>query len=327
MQLRNGELEVMNKPYLSLIVATSFRPGHLENLLESLRRQSFTNFEVILICVKIDKCVKEIAEKHGALLLEDQGLGRCHARNLGKSEARGEIVAFLDDDVILGEDWLERVVKDFENPKIAGVGGLPVQVDRLGSPISQSKSRLCLLDLLSKIEGKYSWTNRLKYTAAVDKLSGSNMAFRSEMLSNIWFDEDFYEPTIAEDYDFCLKIRSKGLILAFDPRARAYHYSNYFERAFSKDDGFFFSRADNETYYEVKNNIYNIVFFSYQVFVAFFWSIMTNNPKVFFTYLKGVIRGAARGKSRKKYQTLANNRSTGVPGSTASKDILMAMNC
>lgn len=268
----------------------------LRKLLESLKRQSFTNFEIILICTKTDKRIKEIAKKHETLLLEDQGLGRCHARNLGIREAEGDIVAFLDDDIVLENNWLERIVDDFQNPRIAGVGGLPVSVDNFGSPRRESRIRLRMLDLLSKIQGINSWTSTLTHKVEIDTLSGSNMAFRSKTIPEGGFDRNFYEPSIAEDYDFCLGVRSMGAVLVFDPEAKAYHYSDYFERALRKDVNFFLSRADNETYYEVKNNIYNIIFFLYQIFVALFWSTTNNNPKIFFAFLRGILRGIARGK-------------------------------
>jgi GT2 family glycosyltransferase len=290
----------MSKPHVSFVIVASSRYKLLEKLLESLRRQSFKDFEVIVVCIRIDKCVKEIAEKHGVLLLEDQGLGKSYARNLGIKKANGEIIAFLDDDIVLENDWLEKVVKDFQSPRIAGVGGLPIPVNRFGSSKKESRSKLLMLDLLSKIQGKYSWTSNLTYKAAIDILSGSNMAFRSKIVSIESFDENLYEPSIAEDYDLCLRVRSRGYTLVFDPFAKAYHHSNYLERTISKDANFFYSRADNETYYEVKNDIYNVVFFSYQVFVAMFWSTMNKNPKVFFACLSGILEGIARGKRWRK---------------------------
>lgn len=267
----------------------------------SLKNQSFSSFEVILVCIKIDKRLKEMAQKYGAFLLEDRGLGRCYARNLGITKANGEIIAFLDDDVVLKKDWLERVIKEFVNPCVGGVGGLAIPVNALGYPRKESLSKLFIYDLLGKVQGIYTWTSRLGYKAVVDCLSGSNMAFRSNVISLIdGFDENFYGSSIGEDVDFCLRVRSRGILIVFDPKAIAYHYSNYVKRVRRKDMTFFISTADNETYCKVKNNVYSVFYFLYQVLEALYLSTMTANPKVFFGYLKGILIGFLRGNSWKK---------------------------
>jgi glucosyl-dolichyl phosphate glucuronosyltransferase len=51
--------------------------------------------------------------------------GAGQARNTAAAQAKGEILAFLDDDAAAEPDWLEQLVKPFSDPKVLAVGGAP----------------------------------------------------------------------------------------------------------------------------------------------------------------------------------------------------------
>ena len=53
-------------------------------------------------------------------------VGLSHARNVGVMTAEGEIVAFVDDDAIADEKWLEHMTKLYNDPHVMGVGGSAV---------------------------------------------------------------------------------------------------------------------------------------------------------------------------------------------------------
>lgn len=87
---------------LSVIICTSSRPKDLAKCLMSLKQQSFKNFETII--ARESPLVK--------------------ARDLGWRRAKGEIVSWIDDDVIVNKNWAENLVKIFaENKDVGGVSG------------------------------------------------------------------------------------------------------------------------------------------------------------------------------------------------------------
>jgi GT2 family glycosyltransferase len=67
----------------------------------------------------------ELARVEGAPLrtLHEPRLGASHGRNTGLGAARGELVAFLDDDAVPRRGWLAALVAPFANPAVAGAGG------------------------------------------------------------------------------------------------------------------------------------------------------------------------------------------------------------
>lgn len=291
---------------VTIVVATSSRHRLLEGLLKSLRDQTFRDFEIILVCIRIDKKMREISLEYGAKLLEDEGKGRCYARNLGMKKAQGGIVVFLDDDVVLEKNWLELIVKDFySDSRIGGVGGIPITVkDR------KISSHLAFYDavydlMINKAQGLTGWLGKDSVCRwKVDFLSGSNMAFRCDVLHQIGgFDENFYWSSIGEDVDLCLRVLKEGCCVILDPRAKAYHHSDYIQRwsKFHKNDpAFFFALADNQTYFPVKHHlVWGLKWLPYLLFRfsnAFYWMLRTRNMRIFFSYWRGIFRGRVRGK-------------------------------
>lgn len=116
----------------SLIVATLNRSDELGRLLESLNRQDYRDFEVIVIDQNSDdRLVPILRPFENRLeirrLVSAPGLSR--ARNLGLRGITGEVVGFPDDDCSYPEDVLTRVNQALtDNPRWQGVIGDSVDI-------------------------------------------------------------------------------------------------------------------------------------------------------------------------------------------------------
>ena len=93
---------------------------------ESVRQQSFANREIILV---VDHNPALYASFAAALpdvtVIENrQEQGLSGGKNTGIGAARGDVVAFLDDDAVAEQDWLKFLVHSYEDPAVVGVGGL-----------------------------------------------------------------------------------------------------------------------------------------------------------------------------------------------------------
>jgi glycosyltransferase involved in cell wall biosynthesis len=98
-------------PLVSVIIPTHNRPAMLASALASVREQTFKDYEVIVVSsdeTALHATSRATAERFGAkfLWLFEEGVSR--ARNLGIEHARGEWIAFLDDDDLWFPDKLER---------------------------------------------------------------------------------------------------------------------------------------------------------------------------------------------------------------------------
>ncbi|ASJ01661.1 glycosyltransferase [Thermococcus gorgonarius] len=113
------------KPTVSVIIPTYNRDALLKRAIESVLNQSFDDFEVLVIDGARSESTRELVRSLGdgrIRYIPQKGRGIANARNLGVLKARGEFIAFLDDDDRWREDKLERQLELFrELPESYGL--------------------------------------------------------------------------------------------------------------------------------------------------------------------------------------------------------------
>jgi len=105
---------------ISIIIPTLNEEEHLPFLLESLKDQTFDSFEVIISDADSQDNTRKIAEDLGCKVVEG-GLP-AKGRNNGAKVAKGDILFFLDADVVLPKDFIEEAVKEFKKRKLVIAG-------------------------------------------------------------------------------------------------------------------------------------------------------------------------------------------------------------
>lgn len=104
----------MKKPKVSIVITTYNRLFYLAELMESLSRQTFRGFEVIVVndCGEKVDIIKEIYSNLDITIVEmERNLKMVHARNEGVKRAKGEYIMLMDDDDLLVPTHLETMVK------------------------------------------------------------------------------------------------------------------------------------------------------------------------------------------------------------------------
>ncbi|NYB51571.1 MAG: glycosyltransferase [Methanobacteriaceae archaeon] len=101
---------------LSIIIPTYNEENYLPALLESIKRQEFQDYEIIVADAGSQDRTREIAQEWGCRVVE--GGMPAEGRNRGAESAKGEYLLFLDSDVILTRDYLKLCLEEFQQRKL-----------------------------------------------------------------------------------------------------------------------------------------------------------------------------------------------------------------
>ncbi len=112
---------------LSIIIPTLNEEKYLPKLLDSIKSQTFKDYEIIVSDGNSKDKTRQIAKKFGCKVVKGVGLPAV-GRNKGAKAARGELLLFLDADVILPEKFLESTLKEFEKRKADVAFCVPVPI-------------------------------------------------------------------------------------------------------------------------------------------------------------------------------------------------------
>ena len=123
---------------ISIIIPTYNEEEYLPKLLESIKSQDFTDYEVIVADAQSIDNTREIAEEYGCIVVEGGLPGP--GRNRGAEAAKGEILLFLDSDLELTENYLSNVIEEFESEDLG------IAITQM-TPLSEKKRDKYLHDL------------------------------------------------------------------------------------------------------------------------------------------------------------------------------------
>ncbi|HUQ19692.1 MAG TPA: glycosyltransferase [Gemmatimonadaceae bacterium] len=207
---------------LSVIIPSYKRHEPLELCLEDLAVQHVVArdaFEVVCVLQTYpDGSTEKIRKRFGdrlQLQIADfpSGLGTSRARNTGLAMARGEIVAFLDDDVRLPPTWVADMIRFYDDAALGGVGGF---VDHPGHYNLARNTVYRLLGLTSN-RYKIDWggfnvgpANHPSEDQRAEWLSGGNMSFRRKAIQSVGGFDEALGSFWHEDVDVAHRVARSG---------------------------------------------------------------------------------------------------------------------
>lgn len=218
-------------PFISVIIPTCGRPELLLECVASVLRNNFTNFEVLIIDQDPARNLQvELSRRFPGdsriiyLFLDTAGASK--ARNVGIKHARGELIAFVDDDLEVAPDWLRAYVDAFTSiqPPPGVVGGRvdPLWLSPRPDWFPEEKEYLLGLydkgnELMPMIKGDLPFTANcaaqrriIDEVGSLDERIGFSYARKNCMLA-------------GEDSLFAIKIQQANYSIYYQPRARACH--------------------------------------------------------------------------------------------------------
>jgi GT2 family glycosyltransferase len=226
--------------HVSVIIATLNRKAHLANCIRSLLDQSYRDFEIIVVDGGSTDGTKELAKSLPVKYLRQSGKYIPNALNCGVRAAGGEILAFVDDDVIVRRMWLEQIVTTYDSHKVHGVGGRVIgaeqpRQERHSSRYTRFRGKLFSVAICENkcnrigtiLPNGEALGNFDKFTSRclhVDHLQGCNMSFSRSVFANIGpFDEVYAGTAFRYETDFCVRARAAGFSLMYNPDAVVLH--------------------------------------------------------------------------------------------------------
>lgn len=207
----------MSSLLASAVIATRDRPRRVEATLRALSRQSLASerYEVVVV----DDGSSPVLELSGArsgdsatVLVRLPGLGRSEARNHGARVARGGVLVFVDDDIRVGETFLEaHLAGHAEWPQALLTGAIRLPEAVLRTPFGRFRQRL---------EDGLLPAGRAVGLGPNFAAAGNLSIERTDFLSLGGFD-----PTLqsAEDQDLALRFLARGGRTGYLPEALGVH--------------------------------------------------------------------------------------------------------
>ncbi len=147
-----------------------------------------------------------------------QPRAKCRTQNLAIAQARGEIIAFIDDDVEVTPQWLSAIYDFFRHNRIDAMQG-PILIP----PEMQNNQEFL------RAYHRYRTIPFVQYQPEVIEirtLTGGNMAMRAELFSRTGLFDERLGPGrsgISEDVEFAQRILRSGGRIGYEPKAAVYH--------------------------------------------------------------------------------------------------------
>ncbi len=235
----------------AVVIITRNRPSILEQCLSALSQQTLPPGQVIIVDSSENFSRSPLRPNWQHIHFPAGRQQMPLARNRGIELTSAPIVAFIDDDCIVSQDWLERLAEAYrQRPDFCGFGGL-IQDARWQFDPKQPVGQVGPNGkVISNFFGDPGDLTEVQF------LPGGNMSFRRDKLLAVGgFDPNYVATNHREDPDLCLRIGKTGGRLGYQPKAHALHlnarnrlgelsrwHEFYLRYSFGRNEGFFLAR-------------------------------------------------------------------------------------
>ena len=255
-----------NQPVISIIIPTKEINNYIRESIPHILNLDYDNFEILIFS---DTTSNESFKK--TKIIPTDKIGPAEKRDLAIKYAKGEILAFLDDDAYPKKNWLKEAVGHFRNPNIAAVGGPAVTPE--DDSFWQKVSGAVFLSKLSGGNPERYWpTNKVR---EIDDWPSVNLLVRKSDFSAVGGFNSAYWP--GEDTKLCLDLTKKlGKKIIYDPELFVWHHRRSGLGRHLKQIGNygihrgFFAKKYPETSFKLKYFIPSMFF----IFLLFGWTLL-----------------------------------------------------
>jgi GT2 family glycosyltransferase len=198
-------------PSISVVICSYNGAKTIGQTLAAVTGMKYPRFETLVIDDGSEDDTAKIAAQYPVKLISTVNRGLSDARNMGWKVAKGEIVAYIDDDAYPDRDWLFYLATLFQDGNYVAVGGpniVPENDNFVAQCVALSPGNpvhVLLTDVLA------------------EHGPGCNMAIRRAALAELGgFDSRFR--IAGDDVDLCWRIQDKGWLIGFSSAAMVWHH-------------------------------------------------------------------------------------------------------
>lgn len=195
---------------VSLYIPCYNAKKYIEKCLEAVFRQIYPIDEILVIDDGPgDEVASIVSDYPVKFIRRKERLGLSSARNMAFQLAKNEFVASIDADSIPKPEWLERLMDNFTEEDIAGIGGRVIE-----------KYNYTLPDKWRAVHMKQHWGDRRLVNPHC--LVGNNSLFRKSAVLDIGLFDERYKIGY-EDVDISKRLKQAGYKIIYEPEAIVYH--------------------------------------------------------------------------------------------------------
>ncbi len=225
---------VHGEPLVSILIPNKDHTDDLDVCLKSLRKSTYQNFEVIVI--ENNSTEDETFEYYKSIdghdktrvVYYDGDFNFSKINNFGAREAKGEYLLFLNNDIeAITDNWLEEMLGFCQREDVGIVGAQLFYPDQtlqhagvvigIGGIAGHT-----FVGQTPKEANAFGRANSVQDYSAV---TAACMLTKTEVFHEVgMFDETL--KVAFNDIDYCLKVRSTGRLVVYNPKAQMYHYES-----------------------------------------------------------------------------------------------------
>ncbi len=196
----------------SVIMIARAMNDFIKEAMPHLLKQTYKDYEIVLV---LEEKTKEKFPK--TRIIACGRASPAEARNIGVRNAKGEIIAFMDDDAYPEANWLEVAARDFDDKNIVAVGG-PSLVPKNATFFQRVSNKVYELSS-GKTGIRYSGRGKRK---EIDDWPTCNFfARKADFLKVGGFDSQYWG---GEDTQVCYSLLKTGKKMIYNPKLVIYHH-------------------------------------------------------------------------------------------------------
>jgi len=209
---------------LSVVIVTYNRRNDLKECLNSLLNLNEPPSEIIVVDSNSNDGTHELVKEYPLKFVNIKERSMVKARNTGLQHSKKEIIAYVDDDVVVSKDWAKYILKPYAYKNVGGVGGRVIPVGHQEKTINLPEKYRAIGKVFDNGFILNNYDIPTQNPIEVDTLIGCNMSFRRELLLKIGgFDENFMGSCFRDDTDISVRVKKLKYHLICHPKAWVWH--------------------------------------------------------------------------------------------------------